>query len=384
MTTRTPPRPKDPDDTGAHPPERPQRTTPEGDTAAPPRIAFLDDDHVLTLVRRLLTARNTSQWQEVADFFAPDLPDMTAVRALRSGLDPHGDASIVCRPEDADVLILRRGTADRALLEAAPRLRMVQRLGTRSAGIDLDAARERGIEVSCLPRPSLVRTAEHTLLLMLALVKRLPAADSAVRAGSGRPGREVTYNWAGLSGLGGLEGRTLGIVGLGEVGSLVAERARAFGMRLLYTGRARQPRTREEELGASYRTLPDLLAEADIVTLHIPGPGIHAPLLGPAEIAMMRPGALLINTGRGRLIDERALCQALADGRLGGAGLDVHQVEPRPGGDPLCALDNVVLTPHIAGGSRLGVLDEVGQILDNVRAVLAGGTPPHGRVVGAS
>lgn len=367
----------------AHPPERVEEATLEGAGAAPLRIAFLDEDHVLTLVRQVLTARTTAQWREVADFFAPDLLDMTAVQALRSGLNPSGGIAVTGHREDADVVVLRRGVADRALLEAAPRLRLVQRLGTRATGIDLHAAQERGIEVSCLPRPSLVRTAEHALLLMLALVKRLPAADSAVRAGGGQPGGEVAYNWAGLSGLGGLHDRSLGIVGLGEVGSLVAERARAFGMRLLYTGRTRQPHAREEALGVSYRSLPDLLAEADVVTLHIPGPGVRAPLLGPAEIAMMRPGALLINTGRGRLVDERALYQALADGRIGGAGLDVHQVEPRPGGDPLSALDTVVLTPHIAAGSRLGVLDEVGQIFDNVRAVLAGGVPLHGRVVGA-
>ncbi|MEU5401447.1 NAD(P)-dependent oxidoreductase [Streptomyces sp. NPDC005963] len=378
MSGPTPPRRGDP--TEAPPrPGNPRRT--EHPTVDPLRIAFLDDDHVLTLVRGLLTARTTSEWQAVADFFTPDLPDLATVRALRAELGAHGGASVTVRPEDATVLVLRRGTADRALLEAAPSLRLVQRLGARSTAIDLEAARALGIEVSCLPRPSLVRTAEHALLLMLALVKRLPAADRAVRAGSDRPGQEVTYNWAGLTGLGGLAGRTLGIVGLGEVGSLVAERARAFGMHLLYTGRTRQSRAREQELGVSYRPLPELLAAADVVSLHVPGPGGGAPVLGPAEIAAMRPGALLVNTGRGRLVDERALYEALVEGRLGGAGLDVHGVEPRPRTDPLCALDSVVLTPHIAGGSRVGVLDEVVQIFENVRAVLAGGVPVHGRVV---
>ncbi|MEU0987456.1 NAD(P)-dependent oxidoreductase [Streptomyces sp. NPDC005953] len=383
MTALTPPRRGDPAAAPARP-GSPRRTTIQRHTADPVRIAFLDDDHVLTLVQRLLTARTASDWEAVADFFAPDIPDLAAVRALRAKLSPHGGVALTSRPDEATVLVLRRGTADRGVIEAAPRLRLVQRLGARSTAIDLGAAREHGIEVSCLPRPSLVRTAEHALLLMLALVKRLPAADRSVRAGSGCPGRDVTYNWAGLTGLGGLEGRTLGIVGLGEVGSLVAERARAFGMRLLYTGRSRRSTAQERELGVDYRSLPDLLAESHVVSLHVPGAGRGAPLLGPAEFAAMRPGALLVNTGRGRLIDERALYEALVEGRLGGAGLDVHRVEPRPRTDPLCALDNVVLTPHIAGGSRLGVLDEVTQIFENVRAVLAGGVPVHGRVVGTS
>jgi phosphoglycerate dehydrogenase-like enzyme len=381
MSAPKPPRRGDPVATVRRP-ANPRPAPPGNGTAQPVGIAFLDDDHVLTLIRGLLTARTAAEWQSVADFFAPDIPDPTAVRALRTGLGTGGGPRLTPRPEEATVLILRRGTADRALLEGAPRLRLVQRLGARPTAIDLEAARECGIEVSCLPRPSLVRTAEHALLLMLALVKRLPAADRAVRAGSGCPGRDVSYNWAGLTGLGGLAGRTLGIVGLGEVGSLVAERARAFGMRLLYTGRTRQPATRERELGVRYRSLPELLAEAHVVSLHVPGPGAGAPLLGPAEIAAMRPGALLVNTGRGRLVDEHALYEALVRGRLGGAGLDVHRVEPRPRNDPLCALDNVVLTPHIAAGSRMGVLHEVEQIFDNVRAVLAGGVPVHGRVVG--
>lgn len=340
----------------------------------PARVAFVDEDHVLQMVQDLLGADTEQDWSELGAFFAPDVLDRGPLEELRAG--------IVLAPSlpEADALILRRGAVDRELIASCPRVRLVQRLGARLDGIDLDAAREHGVAVSCLPRPSLVRTAEHTILLMLALVKQLVPADRAVRAGAGPAADPVAYNWAGRTGLGGLSGKVLGLVGLGDVGRLVAERARAFGMRVRYTARTRLPVEREVELGVEHRALPALLAEADIVSLHVPGPIVEAPVIGSAELATMRPGALLINTARGRLVDEDALYAALVTGRLGGAGLDVHGVEPRPTGDRFHALDSVVLTPHIAGGSRLEVLDEVAMMFENVRAVLAGGIPVHGRV----
>jgi len=339
------------------------------------RVAFLDVDHVLQMVQDLLVADTDQEWDELGTFFAPDVPDRGPLRELRAGIVP------VAFPAEADVLLLRRGVVTRNLIEACPRVRLVQRLGARLDGIDLDAAREHGVAVSCLPRPSLARTAEHALLLMLALVKQLVPADRAVRAGAPATATAVTYNWAGRTGLGGLSGKVLGVVGLGEVGRLVAERARAFGMRVVYTARTRLTVERETALGVEHRTLSALLAEADIVSLHVPGTIATAPVIGRAELAAMRPGALLINTARGRLVDEDALYDALVSGQLGGAGLDVHGVEPRPVGDRFAALDSVVLTPHIAGGSRLEVLGEVARMVENIRAVLGGGAPVHGRVV---
>ena len=336
------------------------------------RIAFLDDDHVLRMVEDLFAART----DEVDAFFLPDRPDPAELEKLRAGIT-------TADPADASVLVLRRGPVDRAMIESMPGLRLVQRLGTRREGLDLAAARAHGVEVSCLPRPSLERTAEHAILLMLALVKQLVPADRAARRGSAQQPEPSgsAYNWVGLTGLGGLSGRVLGIVGLGEVGRLVAERARAFGMRVLYTGRARIPARSEAELGVEHRTLDALLAESDVVSLHVPGPAVTCPLIGRAELAAMRPGSLLVNTGRGVLVDEDALYDALCSGRLAGAGLDVHETEPRPARDRFCALDSVVLTPHIAGGSRLEVLVEVARMVDNIRAVLDGGVPVHGRVL---
>jgi phosphoglycerate dehydrogenase-like enzyme len=336
-------------------------------------VAVLDEDHVLRMVAGVLAARTAADWSRVGEFFAPDVAEPAALDVLRQGVTLAGPG------DPATALLLRRGRVDRAELAARPGLRLVQRLGSRRDGIDLAAVRDAGIEVSCLPRPSLVRTAEHTLLLVLALTKRLLVADRAVRSGAYAPVTgAVAYNWAGLTGLGGLHGRILGVVGLGEVGRLVAARALAFGMTVRYSGRRLAPE-QERALGVEHRSLPDLLGGSDAVTLHVPGT-VAAPVLGRAEIAAMRPGALLVNTGRGRLVDEDALYDALVAGHLAGAGLDVHACEPRPRGDRFCDLDSVVLTPHIAGGSRLEVLDEVRLVFENVRSVAAGAAPPHGRV----
>jgi phosphoglycerate dehydrogenase-like enzyme len=151
-------------------------------------------------------------------------------------------------------------------------------------------------------------------------------------------------------------------------------------MRVLYTDPVRLSPAREDALGVEFRSIGALLEEVDIVSVHVPGTPENAHLIGPGEIAAMRPGAWLINTSRGTVVDEGALYAALADKRLAGAGLDVHDPEPRLPSSRFCQLDNVVLTPHISGGSRKVVLREIGQMYDNVRAVLAGGHAVHGRV----
>lgn len=338
------------------------------------RLAFLEDDHVLGLVRDAI-AEDAGAEARLRAFFAPEPFDPAPLQAAAAGFAPTPAA------EMAEVLVLRRARVDAALLDRLPRLRLVQRLGERQDRIAVREAAARGIAVSCLPRPSLIRTAEHAILLMLALAKRLLPADAAVRRGAagGVPG-SVAYNWPALDGIGGVHGSCLSILGLGEVGALVAQRATALGMRVLYAGRSRQPEAVEAACGAAWCSLDALLAEADIVSLHASNLPENRGVFGAAEIGRMKPGALLVNVSRGALLDEAALLHALREGRLGGAGLDVHGSEPRPPGDPLCALPNVVLTPHIAGGSRLSIVAEVEQVFANCRAVLAGNPPPFGRV----
>ena len=348
---------------------------------AAPRILFLDEDHVLGLFRMVL--ENRDHEPSIKDWFAPELVDLEPLARAATGLRTSEGAQVGSLaqqpPPDADIIIFRRGVLTSRTLDENPSLRYVQRLGERTEGIDLSALRERGVRISCLPRRTLNFTAEHALLLMLALGKKLLPADAAVRQGPraldglAPASGSVAYNWAGIAGATGLCGSTLGIVGLGEVGSLVARLASAFGMKVLYHKPRRADPGREAALGVAYVTLDELLARSDFVSLHAADIPENRALAGEAFFRAMMPGACFVNTSRGRLVDENALYRALAEGRLGGAGLDVHAAEPRAGGDRFAALPNVVLTPHLAGGARSGVLEEFKVMAQNCLAATRGG-----------
>ena len=348
------------------------------------RISFLDEDHVMRLVRSLISWETPQERSYARDFFHPESADEGELERLGSRLRQAGvicDQGFDGAAGPRSALLFRRGQVTGDMMDASPDLRLIQRLGESAAGVDLAAASARGIAVSCLPRLTLAHVAEHVLMLILALSRKLLTADAAVRntLGGAEPG-DVSYNWADIGNIVPLAGRTLGIVGLGEIGALLARRADAFGMRVIYSDRMTLDSDRERELCVASRSFEALLAEADIVSLHVPATQDNHGLVGAAELALMRPSALLINTSRGVLLDEAALLAALSTGRLAGAGLDVHASEPRQIGDQIVGLPNVVLTPHMAGGSRKGVLDEVGKIIANLEAALSGQPIQHGLV----
>jgi phosphoglycerate dehydrogenase-like enzyme len=360
-------------------------SSPTGEIPVPTQIAILDDDHVIRLTRYAISGPGeiTSAWAR--EFFMPEDMDPARVYALGNGLHEGDGVSLIPmaakvdlrKGSDATILIFRRGTIDAALMDANPKLKLIQRIGARADAIDLAAAAERGIPVSCVPRRVLQYTAEHAILMMLALSKKLLEADDAVRKDRWdrdrvRPDHGVAYNWAGISDIGGLFGKTLGIIGLGEVGSLAAGTARGFGMRVLYCNRNQLPAAQEAKLAVEYAPIGTLLAESDFVSLHATNIPDNRGLIGANTFAAMKRSAFFINTARGPIVDEDALYDALTTGTIAGAGLDVHTVEPRPTPDKLATLPNVVLTPHIAGGSRKGIMLEIEAILDNCRAVLTG------------
>ena len=356
----------------------------------PTRIAILDEDHVVGLVQALLTADRSEAEFKLKAFFAPEACDLTAVWTALSGLTARFAIQVVkCkRPEDAigaAILLFRRGQVAGDMIDSNPALRLIQRWGERSDMIDCQAASKNGVWVSCLARPSLHFVAEHVLMLMMALAKKLRACSESVRntseSNAGGMDGETRYNWPGLPGIGGLYGRTLGIVGVGEIGTLVARRARALGMKVIYTNRARLPVDEEVVLGVEYRGLDDLLGESDFVSLHATNLAENEKLMNTSRFAKMKRDAFFINTSRGRFVDEDALFAALNKRAIAGAGLDVHRQEPRPYADRFFGLDNVILTPHLAGGSRLGTLGEINAVLDNFRAALDGQPPVHGRIV---
>jgi phosphoglycerate dehydrogenase-like enzyme len=277
-------------------------------------------------------------------------------------------------------------TADVAAA-AGPSLKIVVRLDTGSARIAADLSALRITTVD-LPNTALVGVAEHTLLLMMVLSRHLVDVLQRTQAMEWLPERSTpiltdqrkyTYNWIGLQDFGVLYRKTLGIVGLGLIGRAVAARARAFGMRVLYTQRRRLDPSIETQLGVTYSSLAGLLEQSDFVSLHHrfdDSPEGNDRHFGTEEFARMKSTAFLINTARGRLVDEDALIAALRSGQIAGAGLDVFRYEPLPPDHPFFALagERLILTPHVAGAPIAEAWQTIAEeLIEQVRAATAGG-----------
>ncbi len=290
------------------------------------------------------------------------------LRALAGGCE-----GLLCLPADR---------IDAGLLDACPGLRWVSNHAVGTDNVDLAAAAARGVAVANTPGVLNDATADLCVALALAAARRVAEGDRLIRSGG----------WTGFStdlllGLD-LAGATAGLVGLGGVGRAVARRLVAgFGMHGLYA--ARRPRPDDErELGLRRAPLDELLRAADVVTLHLPLTPETRGLIGPRELALMRPGAVLVNISRGPVVDEAALVAELRRGRIA-AGLDVFDDEPLPAGHPLTALPNVVLTPHIASAGRGTRARMAGLAVDNLLAMAEGRRPPspvvwEGRLAGPS
>jgi phosphoglycerate dehydrogenase-like enzyme len=218
-----------------------------------------------------------------------------------------------------------------------------------------------------------VAVAEHSMALMLALAKQLPLVGGRVTPqrlaevghSPARYDRRHTANsnWGRFGGLRTLAGATLGLVGLGEIGREVAAMARGLGMHVLYTQRTRLDPAREAEFGVTYACFDELLAESDYISLHVPMNENTRDMFGEETFARMKPGAILINTARAAIVNREALLGALRSGRLGGAGFDVLYEEPAGEDDPLLDLDNVILTPHLAGAGRFNGVNDIVDII---------------------
>lgn len=250
------------------------------------------------------------------------------------------DPAMVAAAPDAEVAFTSRLT--REAFSAAPQLRWVHSPAAGVGGMLFSELRESGVQLTNSRGMNARAVAEHAMALLFALARRLPAAFEAQRAG-----RWIQDQ---LSGLPTLQGRTMGIVGLGAIGARLAQIAGAFGMRVIATRRdvrAERPPEVAEVMPAS--ALPRLLAESDVVVVAAPLTDETRELIGAAELASMKPGAWLINVARGKLVREQDLVDALAAGRLAGAALDVFQREPLPVDSPLWGMPQVIVTPHVAG-----------------------------------
>ncbi|MCG8350277.1 MAG: hydroxyacid dehydrogenase [Chloroflexales bacterium] len=269
---------------------------------------------------------------------------------------------------DAAALIVRNQTqVTSELLAAAPRLQIVGRLGVGLDNIDVAAARERGVQVVFVRSSNAIAVAEYVFAAMFAAARRLAEATADVQAGH--------WNRKLFTG-GELYGKTLGIVGLGDIGGRLARRAQAFGMQIL----AADPLVNTSslvvaEFGVELVNLVTLLARSDFVSLHLPLTPATKHLINQERLAAMKPGAWLINTARGGVVDEDALYQALQAGRIGGATLDVRAKEPSGVADQIAALPNVILTPHIAGITNESHERTAVMVVEDVLRVLYGQAP---------
>jgi (S)-sulfolactate dehydrogenase len=279
--------------------------------------------------------------------------DEPSVNVLRERFEVVYDPALVDRGAelhghlaDADALVVRNRTQVRgALLDAAPRLRVVGRLGVGLDNIDVPACQARAIEVIPATGANALAVAEYVITSCLLLLRGAWLSTAAVAAGEWprtalSDGRECA-------------GKTLGLVGFGGIGQLAARMAGALGMRAIaYDPLLPADAPAWRETGIARVSLEELLAQADAVSLHVPLTDATRALLDAGRIAAMKPGAVLVNTARGGIVDETALAQALRGGHLGGAALDVFEHEPLAAGSPLAGAPNLILTPHIAGVTR--------------------------------
>jgi phosphoglycerate dehydrogenase-like enzyme len=255
-----------------------------------------------------------------------------------------------------------------AFYRAAPRVRLVQLLSAGYDAVDLEAARRARVPVSNNGGANAISVAEHALMLMLTVARKVVWQHASVSGGRWRGNGPAPRMYE-------LHDKTLGIVGLGTIGKKVARLGRAFGMRVQYYDIARLTEDAEDALGVKFRLLRELLRSSDVVSLHVPLNASTRGLIGAGELALMKPAAILVNTSRGPVVDEPALTRALSAGKLFGAGLDVFDQEPPPASNPLLKLDNVVLTAHFAGPTWDNHVARFRNAFDNVQR-MARGEPP--------
>jgi glyoxylate reductase len=302
----------------------------------------------------------------VRDLPGGDPGPLAPLFELRGGGAPLPRPALLEAAREAAVLVVTYlDRVDPALLDGLPRLRHLASYGVGVNHLDLEACRRRGLLVTNTPGVVTDATADHTMALLLAAARRVAEADRLIRRGG----------WTGMDPgwMLGTEvtGKTLGIVGFGRIGQAVARRAAGFGLRVLYSGPIAVAFP-----GATRVELDRLLSESDFVTLHVPLTAATERLMSRERLARMRPGAILVNTARGPVVDDAALAEALASGHLAAAGLDVFPDEPRVPAAYL-GLENVVLTPHLGSGTRETRAAMSRMVLEEVHRVARGEPPRH-------
>ena len=295
-----------------------------------------------------------------------------AVEVNRSE-DAPARAELIQRvaPKDG-LLCLLTEKIDREVMEAAPNLRVISSYSVGYDHVDVAEATNRGIYVTYTPGVLTDATADFAWTLMMSIARRVTEADRYVRGGKWK----IAWSPTMLVG-GAVYGKTLGILGLGRIGSALAKRAMGFDMKVLYYDEIRPPKEREAELHLQYRPMEEILREADFVSIHVPLTEKTRHLMNYDRLKMMKPTAYLINTARGGVVDTEGLARALREGVIAGAGLDVHEREPVGMDNPLLKLeDKCILAPHIASGTVEARSEMAEMAANNLVSVLKGEMPP--------
>ena len=357
-----------------------------------PRIV-VEDDSFLRVIQIVLDPTAAGDlFEAFAHFCAHDLPDFRSwCERIRASLRHlytadvrlvRGHDELLANIPGADALVVEAlPVGARELAAAGANLRIVQRYGSVIRDIDTTACSSAGVQVKTLRRRANISTAEQALALMLALARQLNQNANLISfeqletAGYAPTqydrSRTPNGNWARITGLKTLFGRQLGIIGLGEIGRELALRAAALGMRIVYHQRHRLIAAEEQHYQVSYSSLLQLLETSDLISLHLPRTAETRGIIGRSELAIIRPGAMLINVSQPSLIDRAALLEALESDRLGGFAMDGFYEEPARADDPLLKFKNVIITPHLGGSPRFNSLDDIEELLDNLAKALS-------------
>jgi D-3-phosphoglycerate dehydrogenase len=293
----------------------------------------------------------------IAEKLAPSVIDVFGDEVEVRHVDGTDRSALLSAVADADALLVRSATkVDAEVFAATTKLKVVARAGVGLDNVEVPAATARGVLVVNAPTSNIVSAAEHAVALLLSLARRIPAADSSLQGGEWK-----RSSFSGVE----ISGKTVGVVGLGKIGQLFAQRLAAFGTELVAYDPYISP-ARAAQLGIELLDLDELLARADVISIHLPKTPETKGLIGADQLAKTKPGVLIVNAARGGLIDEQALADAVRDGQVGGAGVDVFVEEPTTS-SPLFGLPNVVVTPHL-GASTGEAQDRAGT--DVARSVL--------------
>jgi phosphoglycerate dehydrogenase-like enzyme len=356
------------------------------------RPVIVVEDDVWTRLLGVVLDPNASaeRWTAFTDFMSPDLPDFRTwcekLRTAAPAIYPS-DVKLVSAEDlhrhlaSADAVVTESLKIGEEELALAPHLKVVHKYGAILRNIDVAACNARGVKVLAVRRRANISCAEHAFALMLTLARRMQDLGGLISIDQlAAMGRKYTpfdrrhtpgANWGRFSGLRPLNGSTMGIIGLGEIGREIAQRATAFGMTVFYFQRTRLPPAGEESLGVTYRPLEVLLADSDWVVPQLPLDSSTLNFLDRERLAVMKPGACIVNVSRAELIDRQALLEALRSGHLAGFALDSQYEEPGRPDDELLSFDNVILTPHMAGSPRLNGLADIEDIIAGLAEALA-------------